>query len=95
MGSIQADVDGLSVLAANCEQRADVVSTVVGPPPVGPSFQASAAAVLAAHDDITAAGNEFMARMQSTAADVTIAAHEYALTEAGSASAVSAIATKV
>lgn len=95
MGRIRAEVDGLSALAANCVQQAEVVSGAAGPPPIGHSFQASVAAVIAAHDDITATADKFAARMRSTASDVTIAAHEYELTEANAASAVSAVAGEI
>ena len=91
MGLIQADVDGLSALAASCHQQAGVVGGVNAAPPVPHSFQATAAAVVAAQADIAATAGTFAARMQSTADDVTIAAFEFSLTEAASASAVSGV----
>jgi hypothetical protein len=95
VGLIRADVDGLSALAASCEDQAGVVDGVNAAPPVGQSFQATAETVTLAHGDIAATGAMLAARMQSTADDVTIAAFEYSLTEADSASAVSAVGTEV
>jgi hypothetical protein len=92
---IRADVDGLSALAASCEEQAGVVDGVNAAPPVGQSFQATAEAVTLACADISATGAMFAARMLSTAYDVTIAAFEYSLTEADSASAVSGVGTEI
>lgn len=90
--SIQADVEGLSALAACCFEQAGAVSSVNAAPPVGGSFQPTAAAVAAVHTDVAAAASRFMARLHSTGDDVTIAAHEFALTETHSTSNVSAVA---
>jgi hypothetical protein len=90
---IRADVEGLSALAATCQRQSGVLGSVEGAPAGGRSFQATAAVVSAVHDEMMASAAMFRARMQSTADDVTIAAHEYALTEANSAGAVSAVNT--
>jgi hypothetical protein len=94
--SIRADIEGLSALAACCFEQAGEVSGVNAAPPVGGSFQPTAAAVAAVHTDVAAAASRFAARLRSTGDDVTIAAHEFALAETNSTSNVSAVgATEV
>jgi hypothetical protein len=91
VGLIRADVKGLLALAASCEEHASAVGGTSGPPPAGNPFQATSAAVAAAHANVAAAGTQLMQRMKSTAAAVTSAAQGYAETEAGSAGALSAV----
>jgi hypothetical protein len=71
------------------------VSAVNTAPPAGHSFQSTAAAVAAAHADVSATGETFAARLQSTADDMTIAAFEFSLAETDSASAVASVTTEV
>jgi hypothetical protein len=87
MGLTRADVTGLTTLAAGCLEHADMVGSVIGAPPLGSSFQATAAAVGTAHADVAATGLTLMVRMQSTAHEIAAAGYEFARTEANSASA--------
>lgn len=89
MSLIRADIEGLSALAAMCVEQVGVIRGVEHAPAVGRSVQATAAAVSVVHEGVAAAGAKFMARMRSTADDVALAAHEYALTEMDSAFALS------
>lgn len=91
MVMVRADIDGLSALATECVRQVDVISSASAVPVKGCSFQATAAAVSAAHAEVLAKGARLIARMQSTADDLTLAAHEYEMTETGSAIALSSM----
>jgi hypothetical protein len=91
VGLIQANVEGLSALAASCGEQASAVGGPSAPPPAGGSFQPSSAAVEAVHADVAAASVQFTARMQSTAAAVTAAAQGFDTTEVNSAAANAAV----
>lgn len=93
MGLIRVDVKGLTALAANCMEQAGAVAGASVPPPLGGCFQATSAAIAAAHADVAAAGTQLMLRMQATAAEAEAAAQGYAGTEADSAVALSAAGT--
>ncbi len=68
-----------------------MVGAISAPSVSGGVFQPSAAAVAAVHADVAGAGATFMARMRSTAADVTTTARNYAGTDAGTASGIASM----
>jgi hypothetical protein len=91
VGIIQADVAGLSALAANCEEHAAVMGAVGAPSPSAGLFQPSAIAVDAAHTDVAAAGTRLMLRTHATAAAFAGAAGGFESTEATSAIAIATV----
>jgi hypothetical protein len=82
MESIQADIAGLSELAASCSDHAVRLCSAGQAPPVGGSFQASSAAVAAVHTDADATEMMFASRLLSTGYTVVQAAAAYAATDA-------------
>jgi hypothetical protein len=91
MKEIQVDAAGLAALASHCQQQATVVGAVSTSTAPGGNFQPSAAAVEAAHGDVTAAGARLAARMASTAADMTVAAAGFTGTDNASAGNIAAV----
>jgi hypothetical protein len=91
--TIRANHLGLTAFANNCGEQTDAVGNVFTAAGVGPSFQATAAAVAATTADVAVTQALFAERMQSTADDVVSAAQAYAVTEANSAAALTAMST--
>ena len=91
--SIRADVTGLSVLAACCENQAAAVRDSSGATALaGDGFPATTAAVGAAFEIVTAADHRISDRLDSTATASTGAAAGYRSTELQSAVRIAAVA---
>jgi hypothetical protein len=89
VGLIRADVQGLSALAASCQEQAAVVSGASAMPrsTVSPQATPTTAAIATAQADVSAAGTRFALRMQSSATSFSSAATGFAETETGSTTA--------
>jgi hypothetical protein len=88
---VQVDAEGLVALAARCEQHGASLGLVNAPAAGGGGFEPSAAAVRAAHAEVSATGARLSARMVSTAAALAGAAHGYAATDDDNASDIAAV----
>jgi hypothetical protein len=91
MESIEGDVDGLSLLGAECERRAEVLSAHCSNQPCGPAFQATSTAV----EDVLAiasrAGNLISMRLRVTGHAVVEAADRLADCDSRSRARIAAI----
>jgi hypothetical protein len=95
VGLLRVDVNGLGVLAGNCEALAGELDGVVAPTATGSSYQATSAAANAVYGDVGVAGAALVARMRATAAKLTAASAAYASQDAGSAGDIEAAAESV
>jgi hypothetical protein len=89
---IQADVDGLRVMAGRFGAVAGQVALGVAPAGVGLVCQATSAAVSAVHTGAGAAAAALAARVQATSVRVLTGASAHAVREADSAAALGALA---
>ena len=95
MGLLKADCAGLAQLAADCRSRGGAIEAASVADDVGEGWQATAVAVDAANADVTLAAQAMAARMQDTAANLTTAGRQYALTDNQSAAQLRAVVTEV
>ena len=78
-------------LAARCEQHSASLASVI-PPSVGAGrFEPSAAAVRAAHAEVSTTGARLSARMVSTASALACVAHGYTATDDDNAGDIAAV----
>jgi hypothetical protein len=91
MASIELDEVGLSTLAGHCETQAARLASTATPSVANGGFQPSAAAVEAAHADVSAVSARLTARMQSTATAATAAAFEYVSADSSAADTIAAV----
>ena len=91
MDEVQVDAEGLVALAACCEQHGASLVSVNAPSVGGGGFEPSAAAVRAAHAEVSTTGARLSARMVSTATALSCAAHGYTATDDDNASDIAAV----
>ena len=78
--NIEIPAEGLLAVAARCEHHAAELG-MVSPLPSSGGGEPSAAAVRAAHADVTAAATRLASRMTATATALTTAARRYTITD--------------
>jgi hypothetical protein len=85
VGLLRVDANGLGVLASKCESLAGELNGIVAPGGVGPTCQATSAAVNAVHADIGSTSAALVARMQATVAKLSAAGTAYGSQDGSSA----------
>jgi Excreted virulence factor EspC, type VII ESX diderm len=95
-GLLQVDPIGLRMLAADCQSWAAQVA-VSGTSGISgaSSCQATAAAVMAGHADVTAAGQALAGRMYATAAKLVASSDTYKGQDDSNAARLNAVAASV
>lgn len=78
--NIEIPAEGLLAVAARCEQHGAALG-MVSPLPSTGGGEPSAAAVRAAHAEVTAAAKRLASRMTSTATALTTASRRYTITD--------------
>lgn len=82
MASIQADIEGLTALAASCRHHAGAMRAGGNAPAVGSAFQATSDAVADVHTSAHLAEARFAGRLVATGNTVWAVAHGFAGTDA-------------
>jgi hypothetical protein len=92
VGDIAADPVGLQHFSECCRRQQELVVRDTHELPGGSSFQATAAAVTAMFDSVSAARRTLGQRLEATAVRVSAAAANFSATEDASESALDALA---
>ncbi|WP_445167510.1 hypothetical protein ACTXG7_27550 [Mycolicibacterium sp. Dal123E01] len=85
MGLLEANCSGLEQLAAECRSRGAVLGAPSAAGPMGMGWQPTAAAVSSANVGVARTSLAMADRLHVTAADLTTAAQQYAMTDERSA----------
>lgn len=88
---LRADIDGLSALAASCQEQAGALAASGSLSSSAGEVTPTAVAVRIAHADVASAATRFTRRMQANAERFSATAAAFAATEEDSSSALASV----